>query len=222
MRVTVFSTKPYDEQYLSAANAERHELVFHDMRLTSATAALAGGSDAICAFVNDDLGPDVVAELVRLDIRFVALRSAGFNNVDLAAAASAGIAVGRVPAYSPHAVAEHTVALIMTLNRKLHRAYNRVREGNFALDGLLSFDLHGKSVGIVGTGQIGEIVARILCGFGCEVLAFDPNENAACTEMGVRYVGLNDLLGQSDIITLQSPLTPVSYTHLTLPTIYSV
>jgi D-lactate dehydrogenase len=208
MRVTVFSTKPYDERYLRAANADGHELVFHDMRLTAVTAELARGSDAICAFVNDDLGPDVVAELVRLGIRFVALRSAGFNHVDLAAAASSGLVVGRVPAYSPHAVAEHTVALIMTLNRKLHRAYNRVREGNFALDGLLGFDLRGKHVGIVGTGQIGEIVARILTGFGCKLLAFDPNENAACTDMGVRYVGLDDLLRQSDIVTLQCPLTP--------------
>ncbi|SDY63840.1 2-hydroxyacid dehydrogenase [Citreimonas salinaria] len=213
MRVTVFSTKPYDERYLKTANGGAHDLIFLDMRLSPKTAPLANGGDAVCAFVNDDLGPDVVGELARSGIRFVALRSAGFNHVDLAAAASAGIAIGRVPAYSPHAVAEHTLALILTLDRKLHRAYNRVREGNFALDGLLGFDLHGKTVGIIGTGQIGGIVARILKGFGCELLAYDPNENPACLDLGVRYVTLDELLGQSDIVTLQCPLTPQTH-HL--------
>jgi D-lactate dehydrogenase len=141
----------------------------------------------------------------------IALRSAGFNHVDLGAAASAGIAVARVPAYSPHAVAEHTVALILRLNRKMHRAFNRVREGNFALDGLLGFDLHGKTVGIVGTGKIGEIVARILNGFGCRLLAFDPDPNPACVALGVEYVALDDLFANSDVITLQCPLTPQTH-----------
>ncbi|WP_375258155.1 2-hydroxyacid dehydrogenase [Citreimonas sp.] len=208
MRVTVFSTKPYDEDYLRSANDGAHDLVFLEMRLTADTAALARGSDAVCAFVNDDLGADVIAELARLGVRLVALRSAGFNHVDLGAAAEHGIAVGRVPAYSPHAVAEHTIALILTLNRKLHRAYNRVREGNFALDGLLGFDLHGKTVGIVGTGQIGGIVARILTGFGCTILATDPDRNPYCLNLGVRYTDLDDLLGHSDIVTMQCPLTP--------------
>ncbi len=143
----------------------------------------------------------------------IALRSAGFNHVDLAAAQKAGIPVARVPAYSPHAVAEHAIALILTLNRQLHRAYNRVRDGNFALDGLLGFDLHGKTVGIVGTGQIGALVAQILKGFGCDLLAFDPYENPACIDLGVRYVDLDALLSQSDIITLQCPLTPETH-HL--------
>lgn len=143
----------------------------------------------------------------------IALRSAGFNHVDLTAARAAGIAVARVPAYSPHAVAEHTVALILALNRKTHRAYNRVREGNFALDGLMGFDLHGKVAGIVGTGLIGTVLARILCGFGCEVLAFDPLPSAECTAMGVAYVPMDEILQWSDIVTLQCPLTPGTH-HL--------
>lgn len=211
MRVAVFSAKPYDVRFLEAANGGRHELAFIDARLLPATAALARGCDAVCAFVNDDLGADVIAELSRHGTRLIALRSAGFNHVDLGAAVAAGIAVARVPAYSPHAVAEHTVALILTLNRKLHRAYNRVREGNFALDGLLGFDLYGKTIGIVGTGKIGEIVARILNGFGCTLLAFDPKVNPACTDLGVHYVDLDTLLGESDVVTLQCPLTPQTH-----------
>jgi len=213
MKVAVFSSKPYDRRYLLDANEGAHELVFFEMRLSLETAALAKGCEGVCSFVNDDLNADVVAELSRQGVRLIALRSAGFNHVDLRAAASAGIAVARVPAYSPHAVAEHTVALILTLNRKLHRAYNRVREGNFALDGLLGFDLNGKTIGIVGTGKIGEIVARILHGFGCTLLAFDPSENPACRELGVRYVELDTLLGESDVITLQCPLTKQTH-HL--------
>lgn len=216
MKTAVFSTKPYDRRYLSAANdaaGGEHALSFFDVRLTAETAALARGFDAVCAFVNDDLGTATMERLIRDGVRMIALRSAGFNHVDLAAAAAAGIAVGRVPAYSPHAVAEHTLALILTLNRHMHRAYNRVREGNFALDGLIGFDLHGKTAGIVGTGNIGEIVARILTGFGCRVLAFDPQENPACTAMGVAYVPLETLFAESDIVTLQCPLTPQTH-HL--------
>lgn len=211
MRAAVFSTKPYDERYLRAANQGAHELAFFDVRLTQETAPLARGFDAVCAFVNDDLGREVILSLASAGVKTIALRSAGFNHVDLEAAVAAGIAVGRVPAYSPHAVAEHTLALILTLNRKMHRAYNRVREENFALDGLLGFDLHGKTVGIVGTGKIGEIVARILNGFGCRLLAFDPEESATCCAIGVRYVELDDLFGQSDVITLQCPLTPTTH-----------
>ncbi|PHQ84937.1 MAG: hydroxyacid dehydrogenase [Thalassobium sp.] len=213
MKVSVFSTKPYDERFMAAANQGQHELVFLDVRLSPKTASLGCGCGAVCAFVNDDLGADVIAELAQSGVRLIALRSAGFNHIDLAAAQKANMAVARVPAYSPHAVAEHAVALILTLNRQLHRAYNRVRDGNFALDGLLGFDLWGKTVGIIGTGQIGENVARILNGFGCNLLAFDPYENPNCTDLGVRYVDLDDLLHASDIITLQCPLTPQTH-HL--------
>lgn len=213
MKTAVFSTKPYDEHYLRAASDETQDLTFFDVRLSHETAPLAQGFDAVCAFVNDDLGRQTIGQLASAGVRMIALRSAGFNHVDLEAAMSAGITVARVPAYSPHAVAEHTIALILTLNRKMHRAYNRVREGNFALDGLLGFDLHGKTVGIVGTGKIGEIVARILNGFSCTLLASDPEENPACLALGARYVTLEDLFAQSDIITLQCPLTPQTH-HL--------
>lgn len=213
MKVSVFSSKPYDKGFLSDANAGAHELTFYDVRLSRETATLANGSEVVCAFVNDELDSDVISELARAGVRMIALRSAGFNHVDLAATQEAGIAVARVPAYSPHAVAEHTIALILTLNRQLHRAYNRVRDGNFALDGLLGFDLYGKTVGIVGTGKIGEIVAHILNGFGCDLLAFDPNENQSCIDLGVRYTHLGELLFASDIITLQCPLTPQTH-HL--------
>ena len=208
MKVAVFSTKPYDQHYLQAANNGVHELTFLDVRLSRETVPLTHGFDAVCAFVNDDMGAEVILELARTGVRMIPLRSAGFNHVDLAAAASAGITIARVPAYSPHAVAEHTIALILTLNRKMHRAYNRVREGNFALDGLLGFDLHGKTVGIVGTGKIGELVARILNGFGCKLIGYDPNENETCLSFGLRYVDLDELFRTSDIITLQCPLTP--------------
>jgi D-lactate dehydrogenase len=214
MRTVVFSARPHDVRFLSEANAAgAHEFVFHDLRLTPATAAVAAGAGAVCAFVNDDLSAPVLERLAEGGVRLVALRSAGFNNVDLSAAAALGLAVARVPAYSPHAVAEHTMALILTLNRKTHRAFNRVREGNFALDGLMGFDLNGKTTGIVGTGQIGTVLAKILTGFGCRVLAHDPCPNEACRALGVRYVEMDDLLGESDIVTLQCPLTPATH-HL--------
>ncbi|MGZ2256636.1 2-hydroxyacid dehydrogenase [Roseobacter sp. A03A-229] len=213
MKIVVFSTKPFDQSYITAANQGAHELTFLDVRLSLETASLAHGFDVVCAFVNDDLNAETISELAGAGIRMIALRSAGFNHVDLAAAADAGITVARVPAYSPHAVAEHTIALILTLNRKMHRAYNRVREGNFALDGLLGFDLHGKTIGIVGTGKIGALVARILKGFGCALLAYDPVENPTCTALGVHYTDLDDLFRQSDVITLQCPLMPQTH-HL--------
>lgn len=212
MKVAVYSTKPHDETFLSAAN-ENHTLRFLEARLTAQTARLAEGASAICAFVNDDLGAGVLGRLAEAGVRLVALRSAGFNHVDLEAAAERGLTVARVPAYSPHAVAEHSVALILTLNRQIHRAYNRVRDGNFALDGLMGFDLHGKTVGVVGTGQIGALVARIMTGFGCRVIAQDPQPNPECEEMGVRYVDQGALLAQSDIVVLQCPLTPATH-HL--------
>lgn len=208
MRVDVFSTKPHDHTFLNlAAEGQSLELRFHEVRLNEETAQLARGAEVVCAFVNDDLGAKVIAELATAGVRLIALRSAGFNHVDLAAARDAGIAVARVPAYSPYAVAEHTVALILTLNRKTHRAFNRVREGNFALDGLIGFDMHGKVASIVGTGLIGTVLARILLGFGCKVLAFDPKPSAECERIGVTYVPMQEILERSDIITLQCPLT---------------
>ncbi len=212
MRVAVFSAKSHDELFLNRAN-DNHELRFLEARLTPETTRLAEGADGVCAFVNDDLGADVIDRLARIGARLIALRSAGFNHVDLQAAAAAGLTVARVPAYSPHAVAEHTVALILTLNRHIHRAYNRVREGNFALDGLMGMDLHGKTVGVVGTGLIGSIVARIMTGFGCELLAHDPVPNPDCEAMGVTYVALGELLTRSHVVTLQCPLTPATH-HL--------
>jgi D-lactate dehydrogenase len=207
MDIVVYSAKPYDRVFLDEARGP-HVLRHIEARLSLETVGLAAGAQAVCAFVNDDLGPEVIAALAGLGVRLILLRCAGYNHVDLAAAEAAGIAVGRVPAYSPHAVAEHTVALILTLNRKTHRAFNRVREGNFALDGLLGFDLHGKTVGIVGTGRIGAVLARIMTGFGCSVLATDPFPNPDCMALGVDYVPLDGLLGRSDIISLMCPLTP--------------
>lgn len=209
MKVSVFSTKPHDREFLTRANAGKgHELLFFDARLSAESALLVRGTEAVCAFVNDDLGAAVLEELSACGIRLVVLRSAGFNNVDLEAAHRLGLRVARVPAYSPHAVAEHTIALILALNRKIHRAYNRVREGNFLLDGLMGFDLCGKTVGIVGTGRIGEVVARILAGFGCRLLGHDPVPNPACEALGLTYVSREEILARSDILTLHCPLTP--------------
>jgi D-lactate dehydrogenase len=207
MKVAVFSAKPYDRAFLGRANADRHALTFFEARLSSETVLLASGFPAVCAFVNDRMDAVVVAGLARGGTRHIALRSAGFNHVDLSAAQAHGIRVSRVPAYSPHAVAEHTVGLMLALNRKVHRAYARVREGNFALEGLLGFDLCGKTVGVVGTGRIGAVVARILNGFGCRVVAHDVAPNPECAAFGVRYAALNDVFAQADILTLHCPLT---------------
>jgi D-lactate dehydrogenase len=208
MRVTVFSTKPYDREFLSRANTRPHELLFLETHLDARTASLVEGSGAVCVFVNDHVDRDVLQRLVHSGVGLVALRSAGFNHVDLAAAVELGVTIARVPAYSPHAVAEHTVGLILSLNRKLHRAYARVRDGNFSLEGLLGFDLHGRTVGVVGTGNVGTVFATIMAGFGCRLLAFDPEPNDECRALGVRYVGLEELLGSADIVSLHCPLTP--------------
>lgn len=211
MKVAVFSTKRYDREFLDVANAGAgHELHYLDVHLSAETAALATGAEVVCAFVNDVLDAPTLTNLNAIGVRLVALRSAGFNHVDLAAARTLGLTIARVPAYSPYAVAEHTAALILSLNRKIHRAYARVREGNFALDGLLGFDLRGRTVGIVGTGKIGLEVSRIMTGFGCRVLGHDPEENAAFRDLGGRYVPLSELLAESDIVTLHCPLTPVT------------
>lgn len=214
MKVAVFSTKPYDETYLAAANARaRHELAFLEARLSEQTVSLAAGHEAVCVFVHDHAGPVVLESLKHLGIRGIALRCAGFNNVDVPTAARLGIRVVRVPAYSPYAVAEHTVGLMLALNRKIFKAYTRVREGNFSLEGLLGFDMHGRTAGVIGTGKIGTIVARILQGFGCSVLAHDMHPNAELVKAGVRYVPLKQLYAKSDIITLHCPLMPATY-HL--------
>lgn len=209
MRVAVFSTKPYDRQFLEAANGfHDFKLKYFESRLTSETVQVAAGYDGVCVFVNDVLDADVIARLSAEGVKLIALRCAGFNNVDLHAADEHGMTVVRVPAYSPYSVAEHTVAMMLSLNRKIHRAHNRVREGNFSLDGLLGFDLHGQTVGVIGTGQIGLVVIQIMLGFGCKVLAYDPYPNPKVEQMGASYVSLDDLLTHSDIITLHCPLTP--------------
>ena len=214
MKVAVFSTKRYDRHFLEQANAERrHEIHFFEPHLTIDTVTLAHGFNAVCVFVNDTVDAAVLQALAQGGVRLVALRCAGFNNVNVEAANRLGIGVVRVPAYSPYATAEHAVALMLALNRKTHRAYNRVREGNFSLEGLLGFDMHGHTVGVVGTGKIGAIVAKIMTGFGCHVLGFDPFPNPECEKIGVRYVSLDELFSRSDIITLHSPLTPNNH-HL--------
>ena len=208
--IAVYDTKPYDRDYLQrAAGAERLTWRFHEFRLSAETAAVADGAQAVCLFVNDQADRACLTILAGLGVKLLVLRCAGFNNVDLVAARALGIAVTRVPAYSPHAVAEHAVGLLLTLNRKIHRAYNRVRELNFSLSGLVGFDLHGKTIGIIGTGKIGRVAAQIFRGFGAQVLAHDPFPAAdwAATH-GVRYVELDEVLTASDIISLHLPLTP--------------
>ena len=208
MRVAVFSTKAYDRRYLEPAAREAgHELVFFEPRITAGTVILARGFPAICSFVNDLLPADVLRALADGGTRLIALRCAGFNQVDLEGAARHGLRVARVPAYSPFAVAEHAIGMMLALNRKYHKAYNRVREGNFAIDGLLGFDMHGRTAGVVGTGKIGAIVAKILAALGCQVLLYDVRENPECRQYG-KYVPLAELFAASDIISLHCPLTP--------------
>jgi D-lactate dehydrogenase len=208
--VAVYDTKPYDRDYLTtAAGVEDLSLRFHEFRLESDTAFSAEGAKAVCVFVNDDVRRRTLESLARREVRMVALRCAGFNNVDLEAARELGIAVTRVPSYSPHAVAEHAIALILTLNRKTHRAFNRVREMNFSLNGLVGFDLHGKTAGLIGTGKIGRIAAQILRGFGMRVLAFDPFPNPEwAAKHNVEYVETGRIFKESDIVSLHAPLTP--------------
>lgn len=211
MRVAVFSAKPFERERLERANAGAgHELVFLDASLDSETARAAEGARGACIFANDDASAPALERLHEAGVRVLALRSAGFNHVDLHAAERLGVAVLRVPAYSPHAVAEHTVALMLALNRKIHRAYQRVREQNFALHGLMGFDMRAKTVGVVGTGRIGAVVCRILQGFECEVLAHDPQPDPDLRAAGVSYTDLGNLLERSHIVTLHCPLTPTT------------
>jgi len=214
MKVAIFSTKPYDREFLESANQSfGHELVFFEPRLTSQTASLANGFPAVCVFVNDELDARVLLHLHRSGTRLIALRCAGYNNVDLQVAEQLGFVVTRVPAYSPQAVAEHTLALILALARRLHKSYNRVREGNFALDGLLGMDLSGKTAGIIGTGKIGRLVAKRLMAFECHVVAFDTQPDEELASFDVEYVGYEELFRRSDIITLHCPLVPATH-HL--------
>lgn len=206
--IAVFDSKPYTQETLLARNRGKYAFSFFEPRLSMETARLAEGFSVVCAFVNDDISGDIVRLLRSLGVRHIALRCAGFNNVDRKACREEGILITRVPAYSPHAVAEHAVALILGLNRKIHRAYNRVREGNFRLEGLVGFDLFGKTVGIIGTGKIGKVMAGIMKGFGCSVIAYDlfPDQ-AFAAEHGVQYRSLHKLIAMSDIISLHAPLT---------------
>lgn len=214
MKIAVFSTKPYDREFLEAANAEKgHAISFFEEHLMESTAILAHGCEAVCVFVNDTVDAAALEVLAAQGTRLILLRCAGFNNVDLAASARLDFSVRRVPSYSPYAVAEHTIALILTLNRKTHRAFNRVREGNFSIDGLLGFDLHSSTVGIVGTGKIGQLTAIPLHAMGCKILGHDPYPNDAFTQAGGTYVPLDTLLAESDIISLHLPLTHESF-HL--------
>ncbi|WP_260961190.1 2-hydroxyacid dehydrogenase [Pseudomonas citri] len=208
MRVILFSSQTYDRDSFSNAPIPAGlELQFQPARLNLDTVALAERHEVVCAFINDDLSAPVLERLAEGGTRLIALRSAGYNHVDLLSAKRLGLSIVRVPAYSPHAVAEHAVALIMALNRCLHRAYNRTRDGNFSLHGLTGFDLVGKTVGVIGTGQIGATFARIMTGFGCQLLAYDPYPNPQVEALGARYLPLADLLAQAQIISLHCPLT---------------
>jgi D-lactate dehydrogenase len=205
MKIAFFSTKSYDRQFFDHY-VSTHEIIYFEARLNKQTATLATGCNAVCVFVNDKLSRNTIIELKKIGIQLIALRSAGFNNVDLAAAKENNITVVRVPAYSPYAVAEHAVALMLTLNRKTHKAYNRVREGNFSLERLTGFDLHGKTVGVIGTGKIGQVFCDIMLGFGCKVLAFDLVAHQPTAAKGVEYLPLIDIFEQADIISLHCPL----------------
>jgi len=207
MKITFFSTQPYDKSFFETHNKKfGFDLDFFEFALNEQTVHLVDTTDAVCVFVNDRVSESVVQGLASKGVGIIALRCAGFNNVDLKAANACKIKVVRVPAYSPHAVAEHAVAMIMALNRKTHKAYNRIREQNFSLNGLMGFDLCGKTVGVVGTGNIGQVFCKIMLGFGCRVLAFDVKEQDNMKEAGVKYVSLKDLLTSSDIISLHCPL----------------
>jgi D-lactate dehydrogenase len=207
MKIAFFNTKAYDRYYFDQENSHfGHDIKFIEPHLNEGTANLITDESAVCVFINDCLNKSVLTKLKSKGIKLIALRSAGFNHVDLATANKLGLIVTRVPAYSPYAVAEHAVALLMALNRRIHRAHNRVREGNFSLNNLMGFDIHGKTVGVIGTGKIGQLFSQIMLGFGCKILAYDVKTNAECIAAGVKYVPLNELLSKSDIISLHCPL----------------
>ncbi|MGV8835847.1 2-hydroxyacid dehydrogenase [Cellvibrio sp.] len=214
MKVAIFSTKPYDREFLTNANSaltQPHELVFHETQLNPQSALLAQGCTAVCCFVNDHLDATALQQLANLGVKLIALRCAGFNQVDLVAAKDLGIVVARVAEYSPHAVAEHALGLILMLNRNLHRAYHRVRENDYSLNGLLGFDMVNKTVAVIGTGKIGQVFAKIVQGLGCRVIAYDPQPAPILAANGVNYAALSDIWPTADIISLHCPLN--SSTH---------
>lgn len=214
MKIAFFGAHDFERGPFDSYNARKgHAITYLEGHLNTESAALAAGHDCACVFVNDTVNAEVIGLLASHGVKLIAARSAGFNHIDLEAARKHGLAVVRVPAYSPFAVAEHAVALILTLNRKTHRAFNRVREGNFSLDGLLGFDLQGKTVGVVGTGKIGQVFCKIMVGFGCEVIAHDIAPNHSVKEMGVQYLPLADVLRKSDIVSLHCPLLAATH-HL--------
>ncbi len=214
MKLAIYSTKHYDRKYIEIVNQTfGYELEFFDFKLEPKTAKMAEGCEAVCIFVNDDASREALQSLAEHGVKILALRCAGFNNVDLTAAKEFGIQVVRVPAYSPEAIAEHAVGLMMCLNRRIHKAYQRTRDANFALDGLIGFNMHNRTVGIIGTGKIGIATMKILKGFGMHILAFDPYPSPAAEALGAKYVDLKTLYSQSDVISLHCPLTPENH-HL--------
>lgn len=209
MKIAVFSTKPYDQEYFERYNEKSNfEFTYFETPLNHHTANLTSGYQAVCIFVNDKVDGNAIRILFKNGVRLIALRCAGYNNVDMEAAKEYGIKVVRVPAYSPEAVAEHAIALILTLNRKTHKAYNRIRESNFSLNKLIGFNLHGKTVGVIGTGKIGTAFCKISRGFGCKIIAFDKYESDEVINLGGEYKSLVDVFKESDIISLHCPLNP--------------
>lgn len=214
MKIAFFDTHQYERPPFDLANAKYgFDITWFESRLTTQTAQLALGHNVVCSFVEDDLSQDVLSKLSKLGVEMLALRSAGFNHVNVAAAKDLNMSVARVPEYSPHAVAEHAAGLLLCLNRKIHRAYHRVRDQNFSLEGLVGFDLNNKTVGVIGTGRIGRLFCQIMRGFGCHVLAYDIEKNLELAKSGVEYVELKRIFECCDIISLHAPLTPQTY-HL--------
>jgi D-lactate dehydrogenase len=207
MKTAVYTTHRFEKEYLLEVSKGKHELIFYEARLSPATVGMANGCEAVSIFVNDDASTPVIDQLAAAGVKYIVLRSAGYNHVDYKRATQLGLRVARVPAYSPYAVAEHAITLMLALNRRIIRAHNRVMELNFSLDGLTGFDMRGKTAGIIGTGKIGAVVAEILYGFGCRLLAFDITENKELkNKTAVEYTTLEELCRQSDIITLHCPL----------------
>lgn len=214
MKIALFNSKPYDQHFFDLENNSfNHNIRYFETHLNASTASLAEGFEGVCAFVNDQIDRACLEVLAKIKTKIIALRCAGFNNVDLQAAQELGIHVVRVPEYSPHGVAEHALTLIQALNRKIYKAYNRVRESNFSLEGLLGFNLNSKTVGVIGSGKIGAVFCKIMLGFGCKVLAYDVKSNEDLIKLGVDYVSLEKLYQESDIISLHCPLTPETH-HL--------
>lgn len=209
MKVAVFSTKPYDQSYFEKYSTNYNcSFSYFDTQLNQDTASLTTGFEVVCVFVNDKIDENTINALSANGVKLIALRCAGYNNVAIEAAKNKNIKVVRVPAYSPAAIAEHSLALILTLNRKTHKAYNRIREGNFSLNNLIGFNLHGKTVGVIGTGQIGATFCKIIQGFGCKVIAFDIHQSKELIQLGIEYQALEEVFKKADIISLHCPLTP--------------